>query len=864
MKKILLLKLLALVACLSSALSATAYNFSYTYNGKTLYYNILTNNNVEVTYVNNGGGPNSGSNVVTGAVTIPSTVIYNGNTYTVTDIGEYAFYHRSGYGYLTSISIPSTVTYINNYAFYDQSQLTSVTLPNNCNYIGKYAFYGCSSLTSITFPNPTNNMETWMDDYAFTNCTSLTTVNLGSKYDWVSDYCFANCTALKTVTGGSNVSIIGKYAFQGCSSINEFVIPDKVTYVYEGAFQNCTGMDKMTIGKSVTTIGDYAFDFQSIDDWQGYLDPTAHTVKIYCKSIVPPTLTSSTFPTNSNVDLNPYYHYTVEVPNPYALSLYQAAQYWNRFYLISTDVEYDFIYNGIYYLITDLNSRTCKVTNKFGGGAGHGTDYTTYTGNVTIPATAYCDIDGNNYYVTAIGYGSFDETPPFILNSPGEAPSSRGTQGGLKSVVIGNNVTTIEDRAFNNANGLTSVTLGTSVSSIGELAFSGCTSLATVICQRSTPATIQSSTFDSNHYSTVTVKVPSASAVNSYKAATYWKNFYLILPNGGELNYAANVSGGSINFTSTGTYPWTILSDGTRVYVQSSNAGVASSTSTLSASVTVPSNYKNATLTFDFKAWGEGTNYDKCIFSVDGTALFTYGARDNDWETYTATLAPGSHTLTWSYQKDSSVNPTGDYFAVDNVKVVNNGYSNRLYLQDAEAEAGQTITVPVYLENAGAATGIQFDVYLPSGFEVTDATAGERLSSNAMVMKNAYSGYTRVMIMTMSGNVVDAVGEGVICNLSVKVPSAASGEYELSTQNSVIAVNGSNITMNASSAVITVTGGSQPGDVNGDGNVNISDVTALIDILLNGGNAPASADVNGDNQVNIADVTALIDMLLGS
>lgn len=53
------------------------------------------------------------------------------------------------------------------------------------------------------------------------------------------------------------------------------------------------------------------------------------------------------------------------------------------------------------------------------------------------------------------------------------------------------------------------------------------------------------------------------------------------------------------------------------------------------------------------------------------------------------------------------------------------------------------------------------------------------------------------------------------------------------------------------------------GDVNGDGNVTISDVTALIDLLLGGGtiNNPA-ADCNGDTNVTISDVTALIDYLL--
>lgn len=55
---------------------------------------------------------------------------------------------------------------------------------------------------------------------------------------------------------------------------------------------------------------------------------------------------------------------------------------------------------------------------------------------------------------------------------------------------------------------------------------------------------------------------------------------------------------------------------------------------------------------------------------------------------------------------------------------------------------------------------------------------------------------------------------------------------------------------------------SMPGDVDGNGTVNIADVTTLIDILLSGGTAPANADVDGDGIVNIADVTALIDMLL--
>ena len=59
-----------------------------------------------------------------------------------------------------------------------------------------------------------------------------------------------------------------------------------------------------------------------------------------------------------------------------------------------------------------------------------------------------------------------------------------------------------------------------------------------------------------------------------------------------------------------------------------------------------------------------------------------------------------------------------------------------------------------------------------------------------------------------------------------------------------------------------IVGINEPGDVNGDGGINISDVTALIDLLLSGGETSAGADVNGDGHVDISDVTALIDRLL--
>ncbi|MBO6061095.1 MAG: Ig-like domain-containing protein, partial [Clostridia bacterium] len=137
------------------------------------------------------------------------------------------------------------------------------------------------------------------------------------------------------------------------------------------------------------------------------------------------------------------------------------------------------------------------------------------------------------------------------------------------------------------------------------------------------------------------------------------------------LDEALNAAGGTIAFVSEGSYPWRVVTDDEtgRIYAQSTNEGVTSSSSVVSATVQVGS---NKAIAFEFKAWGEGNSspYDKCIFAIDGNAQFTYGARDNDWEEYVGNIGPGTHTLTWEYSKDSSVNPTGDYFAVDNIEII--------------------------------------------------------------------------------------------------------------------------------------------------------------------------------------------------
>ena len=178
------------------------------------------------------------------------------------------------------------------------------------------------------------------------------------------------------------------------------------------------------------------------------------------------------------------------------------------------------------------------------------------------------------------------------------------------------------------------------------------------------PVMANSNCFDSSCYNRATLLVPSES-VEIYQTTDYWYKFDHIstftLPT---LNDALNCGGGNIYFTSIGTYPWVVIDDGSRIYAQSGNSGIHDSSSTLTAKISPP---PGGTLSFDYKAWGEDDYYDVCIFSIDGTVQFEYDNLDNDWRTYTVQLTSGTHTLTWTYSKDDSVNPTGDYFAIDNV-----------------------------------------------------------------------------------------------------------------------------------------------------------------------------------------------------
>lgn len=220
---------------------------------------------------------------------------------------------------LTSITIPDSVTGINNLAFYS-SKLTNISIGNGLRYIGANAFFECSNLTDITIPNSIIEVA----DSAFGGCynlnynvydnamylgnesdpyvvlmkltkTDITSCAIPASTKIIYELPFRNCKNLagiwvdennpayssdsqgvlfnkdqtillrapNTLAGHyiipSTVQGINSYAFYNCTAFTNIAIPDGVVSIGESAFEACYNLSSVTIPDSVSSLGSNVF-----------------------------------------------------------------------------------------------------------------------------------------------------------------------------------------------------------------------------------------------------------------------------------------------------------------------------------------------------------------------------------------------------------------------------------------------------------------------------------------------------------------------------------------------------------------------------------------------------------------------------
>ena len=227
-------KIFLLATLLFFANSIWAFNFSATSYGKTIYYSTTSNNTCAVIY----------NSSYSGIIDIPSSVRYQGTSYSVTQIRNAAFFRCTG---LTSIIIPSSITSIGDSTFLGCTSLDSVVFPNTITNIGKKAFAGCYSLTTITLPNSVTSIGS----LAFNYCTRLTSITIGNSVSIIDTAAFAYCTGLNSVNIPNSVRIIGQCAFNECTGLSVVTIGNSVKYIGNSAFFNCRGLRRTNYTGSI-------------------------------------------------------------------------------------------------------------------------------------------------------------------------------------------------------------------------------------------------------------------------------------------------------------------------------------------------------------------------------------------------------------------------------------------------------------------------------------------------------------------------------------------------------------------------------------------------------------------------------------
>lgn len=426
--------------------------FAHNFESGGIYYDITSELTCEVTF--RGDSYYDKYEEYFGTVIIPSSVEYDGKTYSVTSIGDYAFY--------------------------DCRKVTSITIPNSVTDIGYQAFYGCAGLTDLRIEDGDSVLI--FSDFVFVDAP-LSSVYIGRNFDCsynTSDYPF-NKSSIQSVTLSDFVTSISNNAFRYCSGLTSITIPNSVTSIGDYAFYGCNNLHSVIIGSGVLSVGINAFHsrYNEIEKviWLPNTPPEGYK-EIY-----------GTYNYASNDSYSGLLNVTVY---PYLSSMFETGgvKYVpvspSERTCVAIDCAYDgtkainigktVSYQGITMNVIDVRPSLCYDNDSI-----ETVNIEGYEGNIGDGAFYDCDklagIDLPNS-VTSIGTSCFAGCNALVYAYIGsgisELPASCYRDCGLQNIVIPNTISGIGEEAFNGCVGLTSIIIPNSVTNIGSGAFEDC------------------------------------------------------------------------------------------------------------------------------------------------------------------------------------------------------------------------------------------------------------------------------------------------------------------------------------------------------------------------------------------------------
>ena len=180
---------------------------------------------------------------------IPSSITIDGVKYRVTSIGAKAFEGRSD---ITYLSIPYSIESIGEYAFIDCGSNMTVNIADPESWCKmKLGNEHASPLSSagkmLVHDIETDRIDipstvTSIGAFTFYQCSCIKTVTIPASVTSIGSSAFEDCDYLTSLTMSDGLQSIGGSAFQGCKRLNTLVIPSTVNSILVNAFKNCTGL----------------------------------------------------------------------------------------------------------------------------------------------------------------------------------------------------------------------------------------------------------------------------------------------------------------------------------------------------------------------------------------------------------------------------------------------------------------------------------------------------------------------------------------------------------------------------------------------------------------------------------------------
>ena len=176
---------------------------------------------------------------------------------TVTEIKPYTFYNMTA---LDRIVIGKNVVSIGEYAFYNCTATIEWASDIAISSIGASAFRGYQGVT-LTLPATV----TEIDEYAFCDCTRLSTLSLPSNLVKFGSHCIDNCSSLTyNVYGGASYlggsgnlnTVLVKVDNK---SIDTFTVRPGTKFIYDGVFAGCRDLSEVNVSTGLLGVGENAF-----------------------------------------------------------------------------------------------------------------------------------------------------------------------------------------------------------------------------------------------------------------------------------------------------------------------------------------------------------------------------------------------------------------------------------------------------------------------------------------------------------------------------------------------------------------------------------------------------------------------------